>query len=295
MSLLNLTSDGLPNLLVVLYTTVATKKRAFTRESLIETVAPAGVVRDARLARTTLNRWIELGLFTEAPDSKELAVALAPDADMKTEVGTIRTIRMAARRTALSAENNGDLWAAQESRAADLSRSLAWLLAQDVYRLGEANLFTLANEHVSGTEVTIVQNEARVSGLKAWGQFLGFIRHSGVVEVDPTVAITDVLSECIAPGEEMPARTFVERLAHTLPVIDGGAYRRAVLARLRADALPPLQSEQLSTSLSRALFGLMLERRLFFSSRADVGSSIVLTGRDGIRADRRFTWVRCAA
>lgn len=292
MSLLNLTSDGLPNILVVLYATLAKARSPMTAKDLLEAVAPESVVKDPRLARTTLNRWTELGLFKVHPESEVLNLDREPTADMKSEAGIVRAVRMAARRVALSQENNSDLWAREEARAADLSRSLAWLLALDIYRLGDESLFTLADNHLRGTKYTLMQNEARASGLKAWGHFLGFIRHPGSVDVDPTIAIADVLPECIAPGEEMPARDLVERIAQVLPVIDGGDYRIAVLERLRDNALPPLKPEQLSTSLSRAMFGFMVDQTLQLENRADVGSSIVLTGRDGLRVDHRYTWVR---
>lgn len=294
MSLLNLTSDGLPNILVVLYATLAKARSRLTSDTLLEKVAPKSVVKDQELAKLTLNRWIELGLFNEDPDSGELSLYREPETNMKSEVEIVQAVRMAARHVALAEKNNSDLWATKEARAADLSRSLAWLLAQDVYSIGGQNLFTLANDHVMGTDTTLMQNETRASGLKAWGYFLGFIRHSGDVEVDPTVAIADILPTCIAPGDGMPARDFVERVSQVLPVIDGGAYRRAVHARLRVDALPSSQANQLSASLSRALFGFMVNRTLQFTSKADVGSSIVLTGRDGLRADHLYTWVRCA-
>lgn len=292
MSLLNLTSDGLPNILVVLYATLATARLPMTAKDLLNTVAPDPVVKDQRLARVTLNRWIELGLFKVDPDTEALTLDRAPDTDMKSEADIVRAVRMAARRVALSEENNADLWAREEARAADLSRSLAWLLAQDIYRLGDQNLFTLASDHLIGTNSTLMQNQERVSGLKSWGHFLGFVRHAGAVDVDPTLAITEILPECIAPGEEMPARDLVERIAQALPVIDGGTYRVAVQSRLRDNALPPLQADQLSASLSRAMFGFMVDQSLQFENRADLGSSIVLTGRDGLRADHRYTWVR---
>jgi len=293
MSLLNLASDGLPNILVVLYATLAKSRTRFSRDSILETVAPKSVVKDPKRARTTLNRWIELGLFIEDPVTGELSLCREPETKLDSEAETVRAVRTAARRVALAEKNNSDLWAREEARAADLSRSLAWLLAQDVYRtVADSNLFTLANSHVMGTDAILMQNEERAVGLRAWGHFLGFIRHAGAGDIDPTVAIAEMLDECITPGEEMPARDFVERVAQALPVIDGGTYRRAVQSRLRVDALPRLQGEQLSSSLSRALFGFRVKGTLQFTNRADVGSGIVLTGRDGLRADERFTWVR---
>ncbi|MGY0193810.1 protein DpdG [Leptothrix sp. BB-4] len=292
MSLLNLTSDGLPNILVVLYAAIAKARAPMTAIKLIEAVAPESVVKDARLAKTTLNRWTDLGLFNEDPDTKVLSLHRPPPTDMKGEVDIVRAVRMEARHVALSEANNGDLWAREEARAADLTRSLAWMLALDVYRQGAENLFSLANDHISGTDLTLMQNEARVVGLKAWGYFLGFVRHPKAIDIDPTLAISEVVPECIGPGEEMPARDLIEKLAQVLPVIDGGRYRQAVLDKLRDNALPPLQATQLSTSLSRALHCLMVNQTLNFSSRADVGSSILLTGRDGPQTSHRYTWVK---
>lgn len=294
MSLLNLTNDGLPNILVVLFSTLATSKAQWTREELLAHVAPEHVVKDTKLARTTLNRWIELGLITLQPETETLSLSEKPEVSKEGEYGVVKAVRIAARRVALSAVNNEDLWATEESRAADLSRSLAWLLAQDVYRHGSQSLFTLANAQVAGTDAVIMQNEARATGLRSWAHFLGFIRHAGNGDIDPTLAITDVLDECIAPGSEMPAKQLVEELAHVLPVLDGGVYRRAVELRLREGSLPALQPDQLSTSLSRAFQCLRVKRTLQFTNRADVGSSIVLTGRDGVREDQRYTWVRRA-
>jgi hypothetical protein len=291
MSLLNLTSDGLPNILVVLYATMAKARAPMTAKELIEAVAPESVVKDRRIARTTLSRWTELGLFRVDSDAEVLSLHRPPPTDMKSEADVVRAVRMEARHVALSEVNNGDLWAREEARAADLTRSLAWLLALDVYRQGSENLFSLANDHIQGTGLTLMQNGERVVGLRSWGYFLGFVRHPKAIDIDPTLAISEVLLDCIGPGEEMPARDLIERLAQALPVIDGGRYRQAVLDKLRDNALPPLQPTQLSTSLSRSLHCLMVNQTLHFSSRSDVGSSIILTGRDGPQLSNRYTWV----
>jgi hypothetical protein len=204
----------------------------------------------------------------------------------------VRAVRMEARHVALSEANNVDLWAREGARASDLTRSLAWLLALDVYRQGAENLFSLANDHIHGTGLTLMQNAERIVGLKSWGYFLGVVRHPKAIDIDPTVAISEVLPDCINPGEEMPAKDLIEKFAQALPVIDGGLYRQAVLGKLRDNALPPLQATQLSTSLSRALHCLMVNQTLHFSSRADVGSSILLTGRNGPQTGHRYTWVK---
>ncbi len=292
MSLLNLTNDGLPNILVVLYTTVAKTRKPMSREDLIEAVAPARVVPDPRLARSTLNRWTELGLFRASEGGEQVTLVEAPPHDLKSDGDFIRATRVAARRVALSQENNSDLWAKEGARSADLTRSLAWLMAQDIYRLQFRKINDLELAQIADSNLRLMQNDTRVNGLQFWGHFLGFIRQPGGGDVDPTVAVRDVLDQCIAPGDELPATEFIERLSSFLPVLDGGEYSVAVLSRLGAAALPPLQLGQLSRALSRAMFGFLFDQTLQFEDRSDVGSSITLTGRDGLRPDHRYTWVR---
>jgi hypothetical protein len=292
MSLLNLTNDGLPNVLVTLYEAVARAKSPMGREDLLEMVAPSGVVDDdGKMARQTLNRWLELGLFREQDDGF-IALTSVPTSDLREARKMSSAVRMAARRCALSDVNNADLWASEGARAADLTRSLAWLLAQDVYRTTFSLLEGLELKQVVDPQARMMRNDTRRNGLQFWAHFFGFVRQPGGGDIDPTVAIRDVLPECIGPGEDMPASAFVERLALALPVLDGGTWRAAVESRLEPQALPALAEGQLSSSLSRAFVALMMGEELSFENRADVGRSIVFTGRDGLRASYRYSWVR---
>mgnify|MGYP003390426546 CR=1 FL=1 len=292
MSLLNLPTDGLPNVLDVLYSTVALARSPLTTDQVLEAVAPAGMVSDPRMARATLNRWIEFGLFRLDDAGERVTLAEPPKTDMKSDFDIIRATRIAARQCALSEANNPELWAREGARAADFTRSLACLLAQDVYRLRFSDVSSLESKQVANNDLRMMQNDTRKNGLQFWGYFLGFIRQPGGGDVDPTLAVRETLPDCIALGEEMPAADFVERLAQHLPILDGGVYRVAVEAQLEQDALLPLQLGQLSTSLSRALSSLLIDKTLQFENRSDVGRSIVLTGRDGLRPDQRYSWVR---
>jgi len=292
MSLLNLPSDGLPNVLVVLYSTMALARSPLTADEVLDRVAPSGVVTEPRMARVTLNRWIELGLFRVDDANERVGLALAPETDMKSDFDIVRATRIAARHCALSETNNPALWARESARAADLTRSLAWLLAQDVYRLRFSDAQALELKQVANDDLRLMQNDTRKNGLQFWAHFLGFVRQPGGGDVDPTLAIREALPACINAGEEMPAAEFIERLAQRLPVLDAGVYRVAVEAQLERDALPSLHQGQLSTSLSRAMFSLMFDQTLQFENKADVGRSVVFTGRDGIRADHRYSWVR---
>jgi hypothetical protein len=291
MSLLNLTNDGLPNVLVVLYQAVVRAKSPMTRDDLLETVAPRGVAHeDGKMARQTLNRWTELGLFREDADAV-ISLANAPTLDVRDDRQLLSSVRRAARWCTLSAANNEDLWAAEGARAADLTRSLAWLLAQDVYRTTFAALEELELKQIADPQARLMRNDTRRNGLQFWAHFLGFVRQPGGGDIDPTVAIRETLPECIGPGEDMPAVVLVERLAEALPVLDGGRWRIAVESRLERQALPLLAEGQLSASLSRALIAMMMEEEVSFENRADVGRSIVFTGRDGLRPDYRYSWV----
>ncbi|MET3653123.1 protein DpdG [Dyella japonica] len=290
MTLLNLASDGLPNILVTLTATLHRARRPLTRADLLARIAPAGVVDEEKMARQTLNRWLELGLFEEVDESIRLAQPL--ELATNDEAALLVAVRSAARRCALSDVNNPDLWAHREAKAADLTRSLAWLLAQDIYRFTFSDIERLEGNQIADADSRLMRNDTRQNGLKYWGHFLGFVRQPGGGDVDPTTAIRESLARCVASGEGMPATDFIRNLADELPVLDGGRWRLAVEDRLERQALPVLAEGQLSTALSRALIQFIMEGLLIFENRADVGRSIVLTGRDGMRPDYRFSWVR---
>ena len=291
MSLLNLASDGLPNILVTLAATLQRARKPLTRAELLARIAPEGIAHeDGKMARQTLNRWLELGLFAEVDETVRLTQPLETSAG--DEAALLAAVRLAARRRALSEDNNADLWAHVQALAADFTRSLAWLLAQDVYRFSFGDIETLEATQIADTESRLMRNNTRQNGLKYWGHFLGFVREPGGGQIDPTCAIRESLSRCIADGEGMPASDFIRNLAEELPVLDGGRWRVAVEDRLNRQALSALAEGQLSTSLSRALRNLSMEGILAFENRADVGRTIVLTGRDGLRSDYRYSWVR---
>jgi hypothetical protein len=295
MSILNLASDGLPNILVVLYSALARSTRPVARDELLETVAPAGVVHEnGKQARQTLGRWIELGLFVQSGDGIELAQR--PERRLDDDAELVAQVRNAARARALHQDNNEDLWATEGARAADFTRSIAWVLAQDVYRPLYSNLETLERTQLVDGAAPLMQNNTRRTGLKVWGQFLGFLRplNKSEIEVDPTVAIRDVLSDLLQPGQSQPVEDFTEALAMKLPVLDRGIWRRQVQSFIRPETLSPLIEGQLSPSLSRAFLNLMRNEEVFLENRADTGSGIVLTGQAGVRTDLRYTWIRRA-
>lgn len=289
MSLLNITNDGLPNILVALHATVLRAAKPIPETELLEVVAPSALVDDeGKQARNTLNRWVELGLFV-----REEGLVFVKDRLPSRNLSMLEVLpftRRMACRQALAEENNPDIWASQGARAADLTRSLAWMLAQDIYRASFDQFEMQESQQILDPERLLMRNSGRRSGLQFWAPFLGFSRHP-FAAIDPTVAVRDALNEVLIPGSGMPAEKFVERLSAVLPVLDGGRWQREVLEYVDLAALPLRQPGQISTALSRALLNLWNSGELLPQQKADLGSSITLTGANGARSDLTFQWI----
>ncbi len=289
MSLLNITNDGLPNILVVLHATLLRATKPMAEADLLEAVAPSTIVDDdGQLARYTLNRWTELGLFVR--ENGLVSVKEKLPGRRATALEILPFTRRMACRQALAEENNPDLWASQGARAADLTRSLAWMLAQDAYRASFAQFESQESKQILDPERLLMRNSGRRSGLQFWAPFLGFSRHP-FAAIDPTVAVRDALAEVLGPGEGLPAPQFVERLGTVLPVLDGGRWQLEVLKYVDPSALPPRQPGQLSSALSRAMLSLWDSGELLLQQKADLGSSVTLTGASGARSDLTFQWI----
>ena len=71
MSILNRASDGLFNMVTVLYNTLR-HEGPMNRDKLLAMVAPASVSEDRKMASNSLNRWIDLGLFEESDGNVKL-------------------------------------------------------------------------------------------------------------------------------------------------------------------------------------------------------------------------------
>lgn len=297
MSILDIANDGLPNILVVLYATVLQKRTPPTEADLLEQIAPSSIVhKGGEKARQTLNRWVELGMFVRETDGNDQRIRLAnqPEKKPADERELFAAVRCATRTCVLDDRNNENFWDKEDFRSADCTRALAWLLAQNVYRTSfqTKEIETLERAQIANTNHRIFQNENRIVGLGYyWAPFLGFTRKADGNDIDPTIAIRDILSQCLKPNSGMPATDFVQRLAEILPVLDGGRWRREVEREMNADALPHVALGQLSTSLSRALLALRFAGDITLEQRADLGSSIVLTGQSGLQPNYRFHWI----
>lgn len=281
MSILNQASDGLFNVLIVLVRALV-RFGPRGREELISICGGSAHMVDPSQLTRTLKRWTELGLFVEHNgliDIHEIYRSIlcknADDAEVR--------LPKIARTVALLPANNARFWESEEAKSADLSRGVAWMLAQDVYLL-DANSDRLAElesgQLIDSSAQKIAQNNTRWNGLKTWMRYLGFARESIQWVVDPTDALRDVLPDIFGSNCELTGPAFVERAASILPVLDGGTYRKQVEEVLKENTWPRPRAGCLSSSLSRAIQRLDREGEIKLANRSDTEGVITLTGID---------------
>lgn len=279
MSILNQASDGLFNVLIVLVRTLV-RFGPKGREDLILACGGAADAFDTSQLTRTLNRWTELGLFGENMGAIIIAEPYRSALGKSADDAEARLPKV-ARTVALLQANNTRFWESEEARSADLSRGVAWMLAQDVYTL-DANSDRLAElearQLIDSGSQKIAQNNTRWNGLKTWMLYLGFARDGMQWVVDPTEALRDALTNIFGPSRELSGPAFVDRTASVLPVLDGGAYRVQVEAALKESAWPRLRAGLVSSSLSRAIQRLDREGFITLSNRSDPEGVVTLIG-----------------
>ncbi len=282
MSVLNQASDGLFNVLIVLVRALI-RFGPRSREDLILACGGAVDAVDNSQLKQTLNRWTELGLFSEDGATVNLAEPYRSGLGRTADEAEERLPKV-ARTVAMLAENNERFWERERSKAADLSRAVSWMLTQDVYVL-DGNVKKLAvleeAQIADSAKQTIGKNDTRWNGLKAWMLYLGFARDGMQWVIDPTQALREALTEIFTSSRELPAPGFVERAAVVLPVLDGGAYRMQVEAALKETAWPRLRAGLVSSSLSRAIQRLDREGFITLSNRSDTEGTVTLIGSNG--------------
>jgi hypothetical protein len=277
-SVLNQASDGLYTVLIVLVRAIV-RFGTRSREDLILACGGAVDAVDTSQLTQTLNRWTELGLFGQEDGSVTIAEPYRSGLGKSADEAEARLPRI-VRTVVMLAENNERFWEREKSKSADLSRAVAWMLAQDVYILdGNVKNLALLEEAqiVDSAKQTIGKNDTRWNGLKAWMLYLGFARDGMQWVVDPTQALRDALPDIFGVSRELTGPAFVERAASVLPVFDGGAYRTQVEA-LKERAWSRPRAGLLSSSLSRAVQRLDREGAITLANRSDTEGVVTLAG-----------------
>ena len=279
MSILNRPSDGLFNMAIVLHRAIL-HEGAMPREKLLALVAPPAVNESQQMARSTLNTWVELGLFAVSDDD---VVQLAPDLSWpRRKEDAEAALSSIIRRLVLAPQNNERFWEADDNHSADFSRAVSWMLAQDV----SATRFTshgstqwVAIEQLRNQDLAVFTNDTRWVGFKSWVHYLGFGLNADVFLIDPTIAVREQLASVFGASNELPVIEFLARLAQELPVVDGGQYRREVESQLKPTHWKQPAPSEVSTSLSRALLRLHFGNSIRLDDRSDAPARVSLLGQ----------------
>ncbi len=279
MTILNRPSDGLYNVLITLVR-AAVRFAPRDADQLLAACGSAVETVDSGHLNRTLTRWTALGLFNVTKDSFEIAEPYRSILGQNPDTAEARLPRV-ARKLALHADNNSRFWDAEGAMSADFSKGAAWMLAQDVYTVPSnvTGWEALLARQIADAGTTIVQNDTRWNGLRAWMPYLGFARDGATWDIDPTEAVRDALTEIFGTAKTLQVGDFLERLGAELPVLDGGKYRLEVEAVLRTGAWPKPDENTISTALSRALQRLDREGSIKLEQRSDAGVGVSLIGR----------------
>ncbi len=204
------------------------------------------------------------------------------------------TFRKLACRHIFDLKRDGDPWAvaegdAQTSGARDLTRALAWFLAQDA--LGSPiswteNVEQLQKDQFRTAELDkwVLRNDTRWNAFSRWGLSLGLVVPSvvrtrqgsvqGLLPL-PTIAVHDALE--VIPSGRMPVSDFLDALSRQLPVLPGGVIRRGLVARLGYEPDPGIEANAVDSSLAQVLRILESRRILAFESLADAEGVVLAT------------------
>lgn len=288
MSILNRPSDGLVSVLVALVRSNVLLG-TMTKSKLLDVCSPKSLGDGKQdMATKTLNRWIELGLFTIS-EKDEVKVAEEYRGKLRKANATADSIAEVAREVVLSPVNNKNFWSDEENRSADFSRAVCWMLAQDIHQFVPTSYSQVepkSLEQAHSADVILFQNDTRWSGYVSWATFLGFGRSdsgkaSGGFITDPTPAVVGAVKSLMPNNKDVPIKNFLDGLSESLPVLDGGDYRQKVEEKLRPEKWKAPASTDVSSSLSRALLRLQSQGILRLEKRSDSDAQMRLVGRAG--------------
>jgi hypothetical protein len=287
MSILNRPSDGLLSVLLAL-------RRALiaygpqSEDRLLALCTPGTVVLDGKreMAKKTLTRWTQLGVFKHVDGRVELhpdvASVGADNIDRLREV-LLRCVLSTPNNPALAGERrDGDGDDHEGSLASDFTRAAAWALAQDPYAFNASWRGVERLQAEQAAKPRLFANDTRWAGFVEWAVFLGLgwtAARVGLV-LDPAFAVRSVLEEVFSGSLELNEQLFFTRLAETLPILDRGRYRLVT----EVDVGRPWRStgpNEVSPCLSAALLHLEASGHLRIETRSDAPSQKVLVGRGG--------------
>lgn len=283
MTIINYANDGLYPEVIVLFRVLA-HLGSVDRKDITNLCYP-GVPEDAKpliRLRGALARWTELGLFQIEKENLKINERFGKQKRGESLDTLTSRLPYTCRTLMLESQNCLPLWGESPGIAADFVRGAAWLLAQDIYDLPTSwtEVEPLQSNQIK-TDNKIVENDVRWNGLRFWMRYLGFATgDSGTFQIDPTIAVKEVLPAIFQSRSALPAPDFINSLAACLPILDFGQHRLEVEKTLNPKSWRPPQNGHLSMSLSLALRRLALDNVIRLEGKADAGESYRLTGRN---------------
>ena len=266
---------------------------AMPRAELAKSVAPAALPQaegapigpGSKGFDDTLTACLTIGLLDRDGDAISLHPELPEHArDRRQRDHHFRTM---VRDLMLRDAVNYGLWDSTEG-ARDLTRALAWYLAQNPLRppapWNETGGVDVAQEQQFGAGERVFSNDTRWGAFDRWATFLGFAHHlphggKDVLVPDPTGAIRHAVPSVLT-AQRLEIGVVIEELGHRIPVLDGGTYRRDVEARMRPEAVRS-GGDLLSPSLAYALLRLRDEQFITLEDLDDAPQKVRLPERFG--------------
>lgn len=284
MSILNLTNDGLPSVLVALVRTLESLG-SMKSSKLIDLCAPItlfGAVESRNQkdkqqiqAKQTLKRWVQMGLF----EQQGVQIRFAKKYTKKSNIGSTDTLRNELLRIILDKGNNSGYLEKEPAKAGDFTYTITWILMQDIYVLSDSweVIEPLMLRQINHDCAKPLQNNTRWTGFKAWASFLGIGLPVNGITIDMTEPVYRALTELLPPKKEMAISDAVDGIGSVLPVLDRGVYWKQVRAQFRNNEYL-IGDNQLSNALSAALLRLKYENQIDLILYDDA-RSMEITGR----------------
>jgi len=285
MSLLNRPSNGLASVLMALHRTLSAYGPQLESD-LISLVAPQSMLADkkADMVKNTINRWRVLGFFVTNPNGTLQLGESIP----KYSTANNAELRSAIVELVLRERNNTGILSSDADDddkfpdASDLTRALAWMLAQDPFTFPDS----LEDAERLQSEQKVVPkpfvNDTRWQGFKEWSLFLGFAMTPGGRFVpNPSGAVKPYLLRVLGDRDEMPIPVLLDELKAVLPVLDGGRYRLEVQTQIANPSREYLPHE-ISPSLSAAFLTFDASRDIRLESRSDAQQRALIGAKGAV-------------
>lgn len=276
MTILNSTSDGN---LSVLYS-MSQYLHSFGGKPKDELIAEFSYENED-VPRQTINRWLQIGFFTEVEEKVELPNDLRDVEDFVFK----DALRTAVRRAVFEKKNNPEdlFFQNKDSLASDFTRTIAWSMFQEPLQFSSClrNLSTYQTRWTGQFPNAKTLNDVWFLQLRRWAEFLGFFE-GGVL--DCSLAVKGEIDEIFLNASSfiieenevslLPIDKFLSQLSIAIPVIDGGLYNKRIAKA--GTSLPNWSDEQLSPCLSLALYRLEVEKVISLEAKADAALTKIL-------------------